>query len=208
MDRLVPETRSIAAVLTCTAGLSAQGRVHLVTIDVAAFYSDDEINNDVAYPLVMNGFVTKFWDENVLARTLSWLDAHGYQLVDLDASESRDITELIDRFAVELRFPEYFGHNLDALNDCLRDVAAGDYGVKTDAAGLVLVLRHFDVLSSQGAAVHVLDIIADRCRGAALIGRRMMCLLQSDDAQFDLPPLGGRRPEWNTEERLNGAREH
>lgn len=30
--------------------------------------------------------------------------------------------ELLDSFAAELGFPDYFGRNLDALADCLRDV--------------------------------------------------------------------------------------
>jgi hypothetical protein len=39
-----------------------------------------------------------------------------------------------------LQFPDCYGRNLDAFNDCMGDVTAFQYGARPDAAGLVLVL--------------------------------------------------------------------
>lgn len=39
----------------------------------------------------------------------------------LDGSTIRDISEVHDRFAQALHFPDYYGRNLDALHDCLTD---------------------------------------------------------------------------------------
>ena len=48
-----------------------------------------------------------------------------------------------------LSFPGYFGRNLAALNDCMSDVASGDYGWDGDAdTGLVIVLRAFDAFAA------------------------------------------------------------
>ena len=41
-------------------------------------------------------------------------------VVTIDAPTSRD--ELLDAFASAFAFPGHFGHNYDALLDCLRDV--------------------------------------------------------------------------------------
>ena len=41
----------------------------------------------------------------------------------LDGTEIRDKAEFYDAVAAALGFPDWFGHNLDALADCLRDLS-------------------------------------------------------------------------------------
>lgn len=55
--------------------------------------------------------------DGLLARAVAGTDH--VHLVDGGA----DREEIYDRFAEALLFPEWFGRNLDALLDCLRDVA-------------------------------------------------------------------------------------
>jgi hypothetical protein len=104
-----------------------------------------------------------------------------------------------------LDFLEYFGRNLNAFNDCTRDVVTGDYRSDLGATGFVLVLRHYDALIRREAeAAHaVVDIIANQCRNGALIGHRMICLLQSDDPKLHLPPVGATPGLWNDAEWLD-----
>ena len=42
--------------------------------------------------------------------------------------------EFHEILARELQFPSYYGHNLDALHDCLTDVSAETVIILTDAA--------------------------------------------------------------------------
>jgi hypothetical protein len=53
--------------------------------------------------------------------------------IDGAAINSRD--ELLDAIAAQLEFPAYFGHNWDALEECLRDLSW------LPASGYVLVVR-------------------------------------------------------------------
>jgi hypothetical protein len=94
------------------------------------------------------------------------------------------------------------------LNDCLSDVAVGDYGVQTDAAGLVLVLSNFEVFADAEPRVahDLLDVFATQARGAALVGRRMMCLVQSNDPRLTFRPIGATPVLWNDKERLDRNR--
>ena len=50
---------------------------------------------------------------------------------------------LLIPLAQALQLPNFFGADLDALNDCLRDLAA-DSVKALSSTGLVLVLRHYD----------------------------------------------------------------
>lgn len=49
-------------------------------------------------------------------------------------------------FAASMSFPDYYGKNLDALDDVLSDVATFSYGCDPAAAGTVLAIADFDVL--------------------------------------------------------------
>ena len=115
---------------------------------------------------------------------------------------------MLDVLASSLDFPDCFGRNLDALNDCMSDVASGDYGWRNEATGLVIVLYRFDAFSrADGVAAHaLLSIIARSARSAMLIGNRFLCLAQSDDARLSLQPVGETPVEWNDHEWLDVKR--
>jgi Barstar (barnase inhibitor) len=116
--------------------------------------------------------------------------------------------EMFDDVAARLDFPDYFGRNLDALNDCMRDVASRAYGWRADATGLVIVLRGFDAFTSvdRRIAQILLDIFADQARCAILIGNRIMCLVQSNDPRLSFDPVGAMPAMWNDAEWLNSKR--
>src|SRR6478752_9753549 len=175
---------------------------------MAAFDSTAELSHPVDYRLVVNGFVTLFWAQSVLDSVMESLSAIGYQLVTLQAGEWRQAADLHQDFADALDFPDYYGRNLDALNDCLRDVAVGDYGLDRNATGFVLVLHRFDSFARADPLVAqaALDIFADRARNAALFGQRMICLVQSDDANLRFTAVGATPVNWNDAEWRNDSR--
>lgn len=52
--------------------------------------------------------------------------------------------------AAALDFPDCYGRNLDALNDCMRNVVDHDYGWAREATGLVLVFDGYLELEPVG----------------------------------------------------------
>lgn len=66
----------------------------------------------------------------------SELAASGIEVAELDGGSLATDAELLGAVARALRFPDYFGVNWDALDECLRDL--GDW---LPAAGYVLVVR-------------------------------------------------------------------
>jgi RNAse (barnase) inhibitor barstar len=59
----------------------------------------------------------------------------GIGLVRIDGSRIGDADELMDALAVGFSFPDYFGRNWDAVDECLRDLSW------LPADGYVLVVR-------------------------------------------------------------------
>lgn len=91
-------------------------------------------------------------DDGVTARVLS-------------GTRARTTRELMDEFASQLEFPEYFGHNWNALADCLTDLSWLNglaYVIAIDQAGyllehepentLILFLRLMNDVCEQWAA--------------------------------------------------------
>lgn len=64
--------------------------------------------------------------------------AAGCLLLRVDLALARDKKEMLAAIAKALGFPEWFGHNWDALNDCLLDMGW------RPAEGYVILLEHCD----------------------------------------------------------------
>lgn len=157
---------------------------------MATWDAEAETTHPLDYSLVKNSFVTLFWRPSLLDETVVWLRGSAYDVVEFDAASWGSADDMYDDFSATLGFPDYFGRNLDALNDCIGDVASGDYGWRRDATGLVLVLRGFETFATvdRKTAQMVLDILAGQARSALLIGNRMMCLVQSNDPRLVFEP--------------------
>ncbi|MFD7018519.1 barstar family protein [Streptomyces sp. NPDC059928] len=156
-----------------------------------------------------NTFVTLFWRRQLLTEAELRLENRGFQIIRLAAGEWSTEQELHQAIAAALQFPDYYGHNLDALNDCLGDVARfGPYSESPDGAGLVLSFTGYDRFAAAcpRAAQIVLDIIADQARRAAVLHRRMICLVHSNDPDIQFEPVGATPVMWNNSEWLDSNR--
>ncbi|WP_027341343.1 barstar family protein [Hamadaea tsunoensis] len=176
---------------------------------MAAFDPEKDDGSDPAFRLMSNTFVTLFWRPELLDQTTARLSEAGYQVTRMDAAGWATEHDLHREIAQALDFPDYYGRNLDALNDWMRDVVAGDYGwAAADTTGLALVFTRYDKFTRHcpRAAQIVLDIMADQARRALLFGRRMMCLVQSDDPQIRFEPVGAMPVMWNDAEWLDARR--
>jgi hypothetical protein len=162
---------------------------------VAAFDPEADLSQDRAFRLLMNTSVTLFWRAAILEETVTWLSSNGYQVTSMDATRWSTEQEFHRDIAAALNFPDYYGNNLAALNDCMRDVVSQDYGWASDSAGLAIVFTGYEAFAAccPRAAQIVLDIMADQSRGAALLGRRLMCLVQSSDPQIRFEPVRAAR---------------
>ncbi|MEV7502412.1 barstar family protein [Streptomyces sp. NPDC093018] len=90
---------------------------------------------------MINTFVTFFWRKRLLTQATERLEDRGFRVICLEAGRWSTERDMHRAMAAALDFPDYYGHNLDALNDCLGDVACyGGYDDAPEGAGLVLVL--------------------------------------------------------------------
>jgi RNAse (barnase) inhibitor barstar len=148
--------------------------------------------------LLQNGPAALYFDPRVLDEDVKWLEAHGYGVDLFDCQTWQTEDEAHASLARKLGFPEYYGANLNALNDCLSDL-------EIVGEGRALVLHRFDVAASAMPrfAWHLMDILASQARVKLLTGHRLLALLQSSDPRLELAPVGRTAVMWNPREWLD-----
>jgi RNAse (barnase) inhibitor barstar len=105
----------------------------------------------------------------------------------VDLAGVRTKEQLLAALADRLAFPEWFGHNWDALNDTLAEIAW------EQPKGVVLTLQHCGELAHADpeafeTALEVLDSVAEGCYDEDI---PFWVLIDGIDAEgFDLPVLG------------------
>ena len=150
------------------------------------------------FHLLKNGPVTLYHRHEVLEDAVATFAGLGYLVHRFDTRAWGTRAAFAAAVKQELDFPDYFGGNLDAFDDCMRDVAAYSYGADRDSAGTVFVLSGYDTFTAadRRAAQSVLDILADTARVGLLHGHRMACLVQSDDRNLRFEPVGATPVAW------------
>jgi len=68
------------------------------------------------------------------------LIAMGMKIFTLDSSGVRNKKSFLSQISIAMEFPEYFGNNWDALEECLRDLTWAP------ASGYVLIIRNAQLL--------------------------------------------------------------
>lgn len=146
--------------------------------------------------------VCLFYREAVLKEAVDWLAQHGYIIHSFEATQWATKSDFHESVKRELAFPDYYGRNLDALNECLQDL-----NVPADG-GVALVFRRYDFLEKTDGvfAQEVLEVLASAAYEHLVEGRRLLTLVQSDDPAIRFEAVGRRPVSFNPRERLNKSR--
>jgi hypothetical protein len=155
--------------------------------------------------LLQNGAVSLFWSPTFLAAAKADLRQLGYEIAEVACNHG--LQSFHTQLSEVLRWEEQFGYgpwrgNLDALND-----GFGGYPL-AGAGRSALVLEGFHgLVAMDGDFAHkVLDIIESAARDYLLLGKVLICLVQTDDNRYNCAPIGCRRANWNPREWLDANR--
>lgn len=170
---------------------------------MAIFKNETEQFKQLDWLLLQNGAITLYLRPQLLEADVEWLREHQYRADSFDCSRWSSESEMHGALSSGLEFPDYYGRNVHALNDCLGEIEVPVEG------GRVLILNRYDYFAAKfpGLAWSVLDVFEINSRRLLLFGRRLIILVQSDDPGITFEPVGGRAVMWNTREWLNENRE-
>lgn len=155
------------------------------------------------YQLMQDGPCILFYRQHVLDETVSWLRTHDYLIYTLDCSTWQNVDDAHEALSATLNFPDYYGRNLAALNDCLSDLEV------PQESGVAIVFLHYHKFAKKEPEVAnaILDIIATQSRYFLLFGEILMALVQSDNPRIAFEPVGCTSVTWNPAEWLTSKRE-
>ncbi len=175
---------------------------------MAAFTEDQQ--NRLDWEILRDGSISLYRDHRFLNKDIQWFRENLYEVYSFDCTAWLLKNDMYADFQSTLSFPAYFGRNLDALADCLSDLAILDEG------GLAVVLDGFNAYAKNcGAALThsgrpeaevILDILAHASRTFSLAGKRLVTLVQTNDPWMRFERLGGQSTQWNRREWLNKNR--
>lgn len=136
---------------------------------------------DLSRPAMNGVYFVGIDDLERLARAAAGAELHVCR-TDLAGCRGKD--ELLQRLAVSLRLPATFGHNWDALADCLRDLGW------LPGWGHVLLFEHADQLRQADAGNYgiLLGILDDAATFGGEHDRPWFAFLALPDSAFDPPP--------------------
>lgn len=171
---------------------------------MAAF--NRHVNNcsKVDWAILINGSISLYCDETILAKDMGWLENHQYKIIILDFSEILSVEEFHVRIKKSCEFPDYYGENMPALSDCLRHDLKIPY-----EGGCAFVLKYFDLfyLENKEMAHDILERLSEASRQRMLTGERLITLLQSSNPKFVPDPIGAYGISWNRYEFLEAHRD-
>jgi barstar (barnase inhibitor) len=171
---------------------------------MAPFSTQEQKKEALDWVILRDGGIALHWRREYLDEDLEWFRQQNYLIHSFNCGKWTP-DEMHADFAQTLGFPSYYGHNLDALLECLEDLSVPERG------GMLVVLNQFDTFSKGSGASHprsershaeiVLDILARTSRYFLLTGRRFLTLVQSDDPRLHFARLAGVVATWNWRER-------
>ena len=170
---------------------------------MAVFDLNADTNQTLDWAILRDGGVSLYRNQAFLSEDKAKLQASGYQSVHFNCSGWWSEAKMHDELEEALRFPAYYGRNFNALWDCLQDIEVLDIG------GLLIVLDGFGNFAdgtNHDAAKTLVDIFVRASRYHALMGRRFITLVQSDNPHLRLDGLAAVDASWNRREWLNKDR--
>lgn len=172
--------------------------------DGGRVFRTEEERRRADFDLLRDAVVSLYWRGETFEDAKRDLRALDYRLFDIPA-EDRD--GLIAELSAALRWQDLFGYepwsgNLDALADAFYAV---DFPAGEQVAFCIKGF-HSLVLRDSRFALGLLDVISRGARTQLLHGRRVLALVQTDDAEFNTDDLGGMPARWNDREWFNADR--
>jgi RNAse (barnase) inhibitor barstar len=151
--------------------------------------------------ILTQGPVSMYFKNGILDEDAQWFLDNRFQVIDIN-TVSWTKKNAHRKVKLALNFPDYYGENINAFDDCLSDMKDKRY------RGLVIIFRNFDSFLNEDKilATQILDSISCMSRVWLISDYKLISLIQSIDPDLVLPKLGGIVPSWNGGEWLDANR--
>lgn len=168
----------------------------------AAFGDSPSDRERLDWHLFQNGGVVLYHKHQLLTEHTAWLLREGYQLRELDANGWKDSRAFHEDVKRVFDFPAHYTANFASFVDSLAELEIAPGGA------IAVLMRRYDrfAKAEPHLAWSVLDALETTSRRLLLTGRRLLSLVQSDDARIKFERVGAMPVNWNPREWLDSDR--
>ncbi|MCC9071335.1 barstar family protein [Flavobacterium sp. F-65] len=152
------------------------------------FTNEPESWKRLDYEIIASGFLKPYNDYSVLGNDTEWLHSEGYKIITFDCSEWVNNEMLHNSLHSKFDFPVYYGHNWDALQECLNEIEIQDNG-------LVVVFDSLDTINIKNAHM-LIDIFVSSAQRHLIFSQRLLILIKVESRNFRLNDFGGFYFRW------------
>ena len=153
-------------------------------------------NKLATFELVRDGCINLFYKTEVYLNTIEKLKNESIDIYVFDAIDWNKEENFYSSFSKGMNFPDYFGNNLDAINDCLGDL------INKNIAICISNYENF-MIKCQKQANILPKIILTNCWEAILQENVMLMLIQTNNGSISFNDIKEFPPKWNQKEWLN-----
>jgi hypothetical protein len=167
---------------------------------VAVFRPDD--CNRLDFEILAEGGIALYYQYEVLGEDLAWFALERYEVIQFDEEALDSLESFHFEARLKLGFSEDYEPTLENLHESLSELPVPEQG------GMALVLPGVQRLAADDreGLQALLGVVAELSHEFMLTGQRFLALLQSDDAELDIGPIGPRKVAWNPRERMPWTR--
>ncbi len=166
---------------------------------ITDLFHDERLQH--SFQLFFNSDVVLFYKREYIEKSIIELSKESFRIYHLECLNWKSKSDFHTEVAKKLGFPEYYGRNLDAFNDCISDLYPSEFNT-------AIVFWNFQVLSKMDKefSKSILDIIQRQSRYAKKNGNQLSALIQTNNPIEIIQNIGAIDAEWNSEEWLNSSR--
>jgi RNAse (barnase) inhibitor barstar len=113
---------------------------------LALFANSPDDRHSLDWQILRCGGIALYWREEHLAADVQWLAARSYDICEFNCAGWHSRKDMYSDIGLVLRFPDWWGRNMDALHDCLVEFPVRDDG------GAALVFRKFDAYANDAGS--------------------------------------------------------
>ena len=140
------------------------------------------------YEILSRGFLKPYSDYRVLENDIVWLKSEGYKIIQFDCEEWTNKEIMHNALHGQFDFPNYYGHNWDALQECLNEI-------EIQNNGLVVLFDNLDKVNIKMAHT-LIDVFVSSAQRHLIFSQRLLVLVKVESRKFELKPYGARELYW------------
>ena len=154
------------------------------------------VNKQETFKMLLDGSITLFYNTNILDDSINKLTTENVCIYYFDANNWITLDDFYTNFKTKMNLPDYFGNNLDALNDCLSDFIGQN---------IAICIRNYDVFMEKFSyESNILPrIILTQCWSSLLQESYILMLIHTKKGNISVKDIPLFTPKWNFMEMLN-----